>query len=485
MPQQQPGFSPNFYDAIGLRGSASKSHAYAQFYGGVRMPFVRLKFQGQEIPLIDNAKQNAKGTEAVENPLFLVDMVHTIEATMAGSNSLMIRIFDPGYTYLEDILVKRASEIQFNGFSIHYGWKGVDDAWSGGRDTVPLYVLNTEFDVDPFRGAIVTLHCVDQSHDLFVGSHYDSWPETDTIDQVIGKVLSKYHPRLDYSITPMKTQVGNLRHMEGQSAGSYIADLLEHAAPRDGSQPVFTVRVGHPRNAKGRSLLEIGAGTIRKPVETYTFGRERQGEMLSFRAVVNDRAQLLLAGGRTTVSATDPESKTQFNEEHSLKDDNATSGPKRSITTPTMPTDNTPSPVDAEKATNANNGQRALVDSVMWEGNATLMGDTKLQPYDTIYVGILTNPPTGSEVTNATANNLHRMTSGIWTILSVTNQIEAGTFITRLELFRSGGFRGVGSDGTPSPLAFSTVKKIGGKGVWSRVQPLDNPGANETGNVWC
>ena len=102
------------------------------------------------------------------------------------------------------------------------------------------------------------------------------------------------------------------------------------------------------------------------------------------------------------------------------------------------------------------------------------MGNTELTVFDQIAITVLKNAPTGSEVNLSSANEVHWMSSGHWTIISVTNQIEAGTFISLLELFRNAGYKGKGiTVGAKIPLTFQTVK-TGAKGIISRVQPLEN-----------
>ena len=472
-----PPYRVNEVDAHGGRGSTSQSHQNATMYGGVRYPFVRLRFKNREIPLLDNARyQKAgfrRGNIPVENPLFLDNIVHEIQAFVMGSNTLTLKILDPGFDYLETVLLEQARELELFGFTLHYGYKGVDDSFYRDATTVPFLILNLDFEVIPNRGVYITLHCVDQSNKLFEGSHYGSYPETDTISTVIGKVIKKYHRGINYKITPTSIQVGELRRMEGQSAGHYIKTLLEHASPAGGKSPLYKTVMTPPTSSSGRATLSIGELKITRPVASYTFGRERQGEMLAFSANMNDRSLAMLSGGRTTVSSIDSLVKTVVTQELLQTEDKETHGPRRAVETPSTPTNHQESPQSLDHAKEKAKGLRTEVDMVMWEGTATLMGDTSLQPFDTIYVTILKNAPTGSEVQLAKANDVYWMASGVWTIKSVTHQIESGTFVSLLELFRNGGYVGKGKGGTPLPLSFQTVRKAG-RGVISRVQPLEN-----------
>lgn len=473
-----PPYNPNVADAFGGRGSSSKSHQWAPGFGGTRYPFARLRFKGQEIPLLDNARVYGAGWHderlvGVENPLYFISMVHQIESFVGGSNTLTIKILDPGFDYLENLLLEKAREIELFGFSIHYGYKGVDDSFFRTASTVPLVILNLDFEVVPNVGVYMTLHCVDQSAGLFEGSHYASWPETDTISRVIRSTLSKYHPEVDLKIDSTSQQVGELRNMEGMSAGQYIKMLLEHASPTGGKTPIYRTLVTSPTSSTGRATITIGELRVTRPVASYTFGRERQGEMIAFQATMNDRSMALLSGGRTTVSTIDSIEKTVATQEMLQTQDGETHGPRRAVDTPATPTNHQENPQSLSLAKSKAEGLRAVADMVMWEGTATVMGDTSLKPFDTIYVTILKNAPTGSQVQLAKANDVYWMASGVWTIKSVTHQIEAGTFVSLLELFRNGGYKGKGKGGTTLPLSFQTVKK-GGDGVISRVQPLVN-----------
>ncbi len=471
------GYAPNLIDAFGGRGSSSKSHQWVAGFGGVRLPFVKLLLKNREIPLIDSARYDptiyGTGKMGIENPLFLISFVYDVSSFITGSNLLTIKILDPGFSFLENLLLERAREIDLVGFSFSFGWKGVDDSFFRRACSVPLVILNTDFEVVPNRGVYITLHCIDQSSSLFTGSEYASWPETDTIDAVIKSVVKKYEPRLEVEVTSTATQVGEQKNMEGDSPGEYIKNLLRRASPV-GGKTIYSSLVECPSSTGGKArLIFKELGGIMQPIEQYTFGRERQGEMLAFQATMNDRSLALQSGGRRSVSSVDPQTKELATQEHTSDEISEHHGPRKTIETPKTPTSHVESPESLELTTEKAKGDIQVIDWVAWEGTATVMGNTALRPFTTIYITILANSPTGQEVNLAKANDIYDMASGIWMIKAVTHQISSGTFITLLELVRNAGLKGKGKGGAPIPIKFQTVKE-GAEGVQSRVLPLIN-----------
>jgi hypothetical protein len=464
---------------MGLLDFAAAHSTYKSYMDvGVRHPYVTIKFKNYEIPLLDAKKGvtdpgNPDSGNYVQ-PLFLDSFQHQVAATTAGANYMILRILDPSFDYLTDLIFTEIRELDYKGLTVEYGWRGKDDGYFTSAPPIAFYIDDVGIEVFPNRGTMVTLNVVDQSNELFVGSHNASFKDDTPISTVIEQVVRKFAPRMDVEIEPMLTKVGVFKNMEGSSAGQYIKALLQVAAPVTGAAPLFAALMKPPRAASGRSILHIRTVDPKKPQRTYVFGRDKEGEMLAFTPSINLRAMSKIAGSRASAVAIDPLTKSWIRTESTQREDK-TAGPKRSVETPQVPTENQESPLPKEMAENASKGARANADTAMWQATATIMGDVGLQPYDTIEIIVLKNPPTGQEVDLASKNAIHWATSGIWTIQQIDHQIEGGQFHSRLTLFRNGGFVGAGEDGTPVSFAFDTGQKnlFTGKFV-SRVTPLEN-----------
>jgi len=458
---------------------------------GVRHPFVTLRLQDIEIPLLDAKRASVDPTYAGTGPLnvqplFLDSLQHEVKTMNTGSNLLSLRVLDPSFDYLDSLIFTKIKELNFNGLTVQYGWRGRDDGFVTSTAPINLYLHEIGVEVFPNRGTMVTLTCTDLSAELFSGSHHLSFKEDDRISDVIGEAIRKILPRLEFNIDPITTPVGALKNMEGASLGRYILSLLESSAPSTGGQPLFTVTIDPPESADGRSLLRIKSYKPEAAERTYVYGRSRDGEMLSFTPSINLRAMARLAGGRATAVSIDPVTKTWIRDESTMREDR-TVGPKRSVATPQTPTDNLECPMSPAAAKAIVEGSRANADQTMWEGSATVMGDVGLRPYKPIKIIVLKNDPTASgEVTHADANAIHWASSGVWTPYVVTHQIEDGVFHTLLTMYRNAGFVGEGTDGVPLDRGlFDTADlDVSGKAI-SRVTPLSNPD-QLTGNagVW-
>jgi hypothetical protein len=481
---------------MGLLDFALKSYRAYNLYKeymdvGIRHPFVTVKFQDVEIPLLDTKRGvTDPGNELsgrYVQPLFLDSFQHVIRAEGGGGNQVLLRILDPSFDYLEDLLFKYLKTDKDAQLTIEYGYRGKDDGHFTAVPPIPFFINAINLEVFPNRGTLITLDCVDQAIDLHVGSHNASFAEDTPISEVIERCIRKFAPSLDTQIEKILTPVGELNKMEGANVADYIKALLNVAETVTGAIPLFVATIEPPRTASGKAVFTIKSLAPKGPKKTYVFGREKDGEMLEFKPSMNLRAMSLTGASRATSVSIDPLTKTWIRDESTQSEDR-TAGPNRAVKTPQTPTENTESPLPPKLTKAANKGSRANSDSVQWQATATLMGDVSLTAYDEIKVIVLKNPPTAgdTEVTNASKNAIHWTSSGVWTIFEVAHHIEGGQFHTRLQMFRNAGFRGSGKDGTPAPFTFDTVdKNLFTGAVKSRVTPLQNRDQlTSSGGVW-
>lgn len=452
------------------------------------MPFVELYYASDtqtggesfSIPLMDyrtagNGVGVANATDAgspPDNRLFLVSMVHTIkDVDTVGGNKITITILDPSWDYLTDITCQKFSKSK--GFSVRYGWRGIDDRRATTRIQIPFNLEDISAELVPMKGSIVTIHGVDVSYRLQTPRTY-AWPENTPISIVLADLLQKegFTP----VVCPIPTPVGRHCRMHGVTSGKYIDNLLSVASSGEGiSWFRRRVRLSSLFGAP-EFVIEPQTTLTSQLRKRYVLGRERTGSMISFSPLMNNRLLLTHGGGKVTAIAVDPQTK-KLVRITSTQNEDIPEGPKRPADTPQDPTLVMESPFSVFQTQAAANAIRQRTDRLSWEGTALIIGDTELMPSDYIAILVLKGGASYDKLSFLTPEDIYWFASGVWRILEVQHTISEPTgFQTSVRLQRFGGFVGEGESTLPRPFDFTQkLQKTNSDSMVTAVA-ITNPG---------
>lgn len=452
------------------------------------IPFVELFFASDDrtsgesysIPLMDY-KSAGYGVGVANNDdtgsppahrLFLISLVHTLrDSDTVGGHKITLSILDPEWDYLTDLTCQKFSRL--TGFSVRYGWRGIDDKRVTTRIQIPFNLDDISAELVPMKGSIITIHGVDTSWNLDMAASY-AWPESTPISIVLTDLLR----RLGFTpiISPISIPVGQLCRMNGTKVGAYIDQLLAVAS---GGPSVSLFR----RYLRMSSLFSAPEYVIEPQShitselrKKYVLGRERTGAMISFSPLMNHRLLMTHGGGKVTSIIVDQQSKKLLRAESTMNQD-VSEGPKRPIDTPTEPTLILESPFSVFQTQAAVNAIRQNTDSLSWEGTALIVGDTELMPSDYIAILVLKGGASYDDVAFLRPEDIYWFASGVWRIVEVQHTISEPTgFQTNLRLSRFGGFVGEGEAGLPLPFDFTKKIQKTSSDLMAATVAIDNPG---------
>jgi len=462
------------------------------------IPFVELYFSNKNvtggeaiaIPLMDYPitppSPDVEGATALSatsptNRLYLVSMTHTIKnvATSSG-HSLTLQILDPSWDFLTNITTSNFSGMK--GFSVRYGWRGIDDKRAFSPVRVPFFLNDITVQLIPMKGALVTIHGVDESYKLDGKQVSYGFAPTTTVSEAIRAILMD--EGFDPIIPDIRTPVGEFNFSPNVTPAKYIDQLLEIGLGIAGKAGY--VRYTRLGSIMGQPQYVIEARNPRKlrVTKNYVFGREIQGSMLSFTPIFNHKLLMTNGGGKVTAIVVDPETKL-FRKATTTQGDDDAEGDKRSDVTPKEAVVVVESPFDMTKTQAVISTLRQNADSLQWEGDATIVGDTELLPTDCVAIMVLKGGAPYEGTQFLSPNDIYSFATGVWRIVSVTHTIsESVGFQTSLRMARYGGFVGKGESGyNAMPFEFtSKVQKVDASNL-TEVTPLVNPGAGEAKSV--
>lgn len=443
--------------------------------GTLRTPFVTLKFAEFEIPLLDAAAYSKDDPSQPIAPatLLLTSFNYTLSARMGIGNSVSITMLDPNWDYLERLASESGGEGNRKLFSFSFGWRGIDDQRLG-LQGISFFLENIEIDIsDPFKGAHITLRGIDQGIRLTSTPKSTTFLPATPISTVIKQVIEEADPSLEAEVDPIPTPVGDgSNRMENRTPMQYIRHLLDISKDAFGGNTfVWLIR---PSSVAGRTKVVITsamASLNKVPVRRYVYGRDRFGEMLSYRPKLEGAILLALGGGRATGIGIDPRTKTIV-KVTSTQNEDPKLEPKRVHQTPTEDTKIHEVPWGSlDQIEGFVRGQRAKVDYFGYYAEAVVLGDISIQPFDQVEVLVLKTSP-GGGVSRADANSVYNFASGIFRVESVEHVITAGTFQTNLTLFKNSGFVGEGEEGQHVSSYFKSPNTNDFGDVIVEVQPL-------------
>jgi hypothetical protein len=404
-----------------------------------RTPFVDLLFEGNTIPLLDGPAVTSSST-----PLFLRDFSYLQTNQLGVGGKVQMRFLDPGWDFLSEILSGASRAQKRTRFSFRYGWRGIDDAVPLGE--LQMTLLAAEVAPVPYKGAEVTIRGVDGGYQLSTRILSGGFPPNLAISGVLKQVIESV-PDLEADVTSIKTPVGEeSNRIENSTAIAYIRSLLSISRGARGESSFAWVVL--PGSTPGKTLIRILPDNLStSPVRRYLYGRESQGEMLDFSVTMDAQRILLLGGNRVSGIVVDPRTKT-IRRITSTQDEDLKDAEKRPLPTVVEDTRLFELPRSEEHAENRVRSERADVDQAVWTADAEIWGDTGIHPMDRIEVVVLKTDPQGrGEPINETS--IHEFSSGIYRVRTVEHTISAGTFRTRLSLFRNAGAVGAGEEGIP------------------------------------
>jgi len=461
------------------------------------IPFVELYFSDKDatggqaiaLPLMDypitssaaDVEGSATPPEALAAPvnrLYLVSMTHTIKnvATSAGHH-LTLQILDPGWDFLTSMTANKFSHQK--GFSLRYGWRGVDDVRVYSPTRIPFFLDDVTTTLIPFKGALVTIHGVDQSFSLSSRQVNHAFPSTMPISTAIEVILKEegFIP----VVPDIRTPVGDLNLSTWLTPEAYIDHLLCVAYGTDGKTYFTkTVRLSSIMGQPEYVIAPVDAKNYRLR-KKYVFGRDRMGSMLSFSPILNHKLLQQAGGGKTTAIVLDPQTK-RWNKTTSTQAEDTPEGDKRSDETPQDPTIVIESPFPLFQTQALVSKLRQEADSLQWEADASVIGDTEILPTDYVAILVLKGGAPYEGVQYLSPNDIYWFASGLWRVVEVTHTISEPTgFQTSMRLARFGGFVGKGeSSYSAMPFTFSQQPQTVESPNLVEVEPVVNPGEGES-----
>lgn len=462
-----------------------------------RIPFVELSLNtgpnsAVQIPLLD-ARNDAAATQFVSNGttisgprLFLMSLVHSMQNTESGGNSLTLTVLDPNWDYLSTLLAGTYAS-QERVFSVRYGWRHVKHLSTPSlvveqSRTASFFVVDIGMELTPFRGAQVVIHGRDQTVTMMETQVSRAFAPTETISNVITQLIT------DYGMIPVVADipipVGDSCRMENITAHAYITELLKLARTAEGAS---NFQIYSYADVSGKTTVYVqpafGSTPSGKAKALYVLGRDRTGEMLSFAPNMNNKLLLAFGGGRVTATYVDPITKKAERVTSTQSEDKCTA-PYRAIKTPTQPSLVVESPYDLAVAQAQGAAYRQTADSMQYAGSSVVVGNTKLLPRDYIDIVVMKGGASFEAVKSLSASDIHLFSSGRWQLWGVSHQIDSSSgFQTHLDLRRMSGFVGAGQAGLQVDMKFAPPPSAQEESDLVAVQPVENPDADWLGSA--
>lgn len=429
------------------------------------------KFDDQPVDVLIGGKASVSATPC---RLFLHSLQHEISATTTGGNKIMLQIIDPNWDYVETLVAKEFAK--GTEFYVRYGWRGIDDNRTESPFVVPFVIMNITMELTPFRGALITIHGRDKTVSLDEAPDYSSFTPTTTVYDAITSLITnaKFVPVVDPGLR--KVMVGQEFGYCGRAPMLYIRDLLNNIAQNHAGMANYLIFIKNSSIAGNVEVHVQPSGDPAEPKRVYVYGRDRTGPMLSFTPQMNKNLILSFGGGRSSAITVDPQTK-RILITGSTQAEDPSSGPYKSIKTPTLPSIVLESPFTPQQTQALAAVVRQGADSVQYEGDALIVGDTELFPMDYVDILVLKGGASFSKVQTLTPNDIHWFSSGRWMLRKVTHQISAEqSFQTNLHMTRFGGFVGEGVAGFQVPVKFQETPKTVDSPKLTEVLPVSNPG---------
>jgi hypothetical protein len=447
---------------------AGRSSRTRGAFDGPVIPFVDV-FIGpfaSPLPLVDRAGAVAPTILAnhdesinalVSETLFLVSMTYTQTVTGGGGNDLTLTILDPTWEQLENLLFTFRDD-----FSVQFGWRSPQGVISTPR--IPLLITDWEIDLQPFRGAEITIIAMDRSvlltQHVMETTHFPPAMLISTaIEQTVlegGRINGKFTILPSGSaggpVEASRNVLGNDHNRPGdgnRTPMAYLRHLMgiyRSATTSSKNQLVFIVEADPTR--VNTTIMRFIPWELRSTIQrTYVFGRDRLGEMLSFSPKYSGIFVASRGGRRLEGLAVDGRAKSGVAWGSDPSEDlleaaltDYPTEPHRVSRVYTLPwTD----PDDMEAFIQA---RRSAADLV-YDADAAIMGDPYIQPLDQIQINVLSGSGDPGSRTSP-IDKLH-VTSGVYTIYGVVHTVAPGSFRTTLSLQRRASSAGTAQEGTP------------------------------------
>lgn len=415
----------------------------------LRTPFVTLRVNEFEIPLLDASRTANNGSTDKQpqnrqspNFLLLKNFSYLKDARGGSTNQISLTVIDPQWNYLDQFV----TEIENNNrrFSVSYGWRGIDDADGLPQSVVEFIVFEIDVQLIPFQGAQVTLVGTDAGIRLSFEPRNLSFDSTRTISSVISEVM-RLSTGLQVEVAPIPIEIGNEHNrMENRTAAQYVRHLMRIAKSQRGdSSFVFRIVPSDDKSEAKIQLVSEQDSLTRSPSRRYIYGREFDGQMMSFQPRMMGTGLISQGGGRASGFVVDPLRKTVLRLTSTQRDDPG-HNPRKALRNPDTDHLVFELPFSKEKGEALVRAERERRDRYAYEATASVYGDTGIEPLDNIAITVLKGD-TGQRGQQIDENSIHQFGSGIFRVESVTHTITAGSFTTDLELYRNSGLVG------PSP----------------------------------
>jgi hypothetical protein len=360
-------------------------------------------------------------------PNFLQSFSH--ELFVDGvQGKLTASFFDPEYDLIEDLI------IQDQRTAFEYGWLG---GWTSEKREGVLLTYAPRFEAE---GAYLDVTVTDFA--LRGMKEVQSEIHQGKIDEIVTRLLARNNLTPDVQPTgdePGEYQQTNITDLR------FIDTVLKPLAKGADDSPGWEFRVD------GRRAY-FGPPVYQQIKRRFLFARDQMGDVVGFSPAFNGQLILYLGGGSIRVESYDWLAKQNLTQDVSLDappaalpqiapethdDPPAPGGISRYYSVPFQRLGD----VQAWAAS-----KFAATRRMAWEAVLTTLGDPRIVPGDLLEVFVLKRGASLSHPQREYQDVFH-YTSGVYRVVRVTHKIQAGSFVSEMNLQSDGARYGV----TPNP----------------------------------
>lgn len=377
-------------------------------------------------------------------PNYIKSLTHE-RRSMGAGNQMTLELFDPSWGILDLFMQKAKSAVGGRlAMRVQYGWHD---------DLSQIYIMGI-MKVNPgqltFLGVEISLEGIDAGVvDEFSQETSKGFPNK-VIPGRISDIVRKYAKKRGWSYDILETDPSpeytgkkkgekERKWVKGRKTTLEFIKYLSKFAKNSRHPGEYLVRLETTEvNKVRKTKLFFRPPSSKKLYQTYFFMHEEMGKVISFEPQIDSLGPTIagLSGIRIKSRDKAKRKRTQA-ETNAKKHKNAVYLGNKALVPPGQVAEHIMATTSAKQLEDTLESYYAFLASLVFKAEMTLLGDVKIRPQDLVAVFVQT--PQG----------VRYFTSGTWRVLQVTNEVTAGKFTTRLEMYRNSSDVGEVTPGGP------------------------------------